>query len=324
MSLHEARALGVASPRFRRAVAPVAMTAGARFYVCGGASGSKTLRSAERYDPKSQQWESLPPMGEARRCAAAAAAGGLLYICGGSDGSTAMVSAERLDVETGTWEQLAAMSTGRVWASAGAIDGRVYVCGGSQTVTMPHGFLRSAECFCPEAGQWLPLPPMQVARRCAMAAVVRGCLYVCGGSQGLGPLASVERYVPRVGNWEALAPMPEARRNAACCAAAGKVYIFGGEHQPSSSRVLRLDPETWQWEKLLTETDADKVRWWGVAGAIEGRIHFCGGTDGACAFNSAESLDPARGVWEALPPPRQGRVAAASVVIADRDTSMFL
>merc|ERR1712048_337041 len=73
-------------------------------YICGGANTAdatilgcvsvarstdvaNSLSSAERFNPRSEAWEALPPMSYRRSGAIAAVAGRHLYMCGGCDAS---------------------------------------------------------------------------------------------------------------------------------------------------------------------------------------------------------------------------------------------
>ena len=66
-------------------------------YIFGGYDGSNVLSSCEVYDPASDRWRAIAPMGSKRSALAAAVVGGLLYVIGGKDGSNHLSSCEVYD-----------------------------------------------------------------------------------------------------------------------------------------------------------------------------------------------------------------------------------
>lgn len=65
----------------RRCYVSVAVLDGI-IYALGGYDGLNRLNSAERYDPKTNQWTMIPPMKTQRSDAHACALGGKIYITG--------------------------------------------------------------------------------------------------------------------------------------------------------------------------------------------------------------------------------------------------
>lgn len=79
-------------------------------YAVGGINGAgDTVRSAEAFNPSTQQWTPLPSMHEARRSFGVAALNGLLYACGGNDGVHDLATLEVYDPKTRRWKLLAPM-----------------------------------------------------------------------------------------------------------------------------------------------------------------------------------------------------------------------
>ena len=191
-----------------------------KLYVCGGLDTREYLRTAECLDPASGSWESLPPMCQRRRGAAAAAISGRLYVCGGSsNGTDTLNSAERFDPLFGVWEELPPMARRRRGAAAAVLGGCLCVCGGSAD-----GWdTSSVERYDPRTGAWDALPSMCQQRLGAAAATLNGNLYVCGGScDGWQTLSSAERFDPVAGTWELLPTMAHRR-----CVAVGAAI---GDH----------------------------------------------------------------------------------------------
>lgn len=247
----EALALPMPCSRLNAAAA----TMNGSVYICGGVTQNQVLSLdlAERFEPVTGTWETIPKMSRKRRAAAAAVIAGRLYVCGGSvDGLF-----ECFDFAKGEWGTLppAPQSMGG-FVAAGAVNGRLYICGGMWGGV----FLAAAARFDCDAGTWEALPSMPGGgREGAGAAGAGGRLYVCGGSGQNGTLDLVERLDPEGPAWEALPPMLEARSNAVVVAAGGRIFTCGGVSasrplQASSGEVLcsseAFDPQVGAWAAL--------------------------------------------------------------------------
>jgi len=322
--MREAWALKSASSMMRAAAAPATIASTqCTLYVCGGARGAITLRSAECYNPLRGQWETIPDMAEKRRCATVAAIGSCLYVIGGSNGTQVLQSVECFDAETGSWKFMADMKSARAWASAGAIGGKVYVCGGTTTTTVPHSHLDAAEQFDPDTNEWTCMPRLHEARMCAASAVLLGHLYVCGGSHGAGAMRSFEVFDPQRATWSKRPPMPSARRWAACCAIGGTTLcVCGGEDgsgNMASASLFAVEDNSW-----TVLPDMQEGAWWSSAASSVDGIYVLGGTDGAQALSRMERFDVYKGEWEMLPPMLQRRNAAVSAALLGRDDVPYL
>jgi len=331
--LHEALALRATSARVHVAASAATRQHGSFLFVCGGCCGQRSrspncmrmLSCAEKFDAQSGCWERVPDMTEARGCAAAVVLGCRLYVIGGSNGLEALASVERFDSELCCWERLPPMADCRVWPSAGAINGTIYVCAGTDGMYVPHRYVRSVQGFHAESGTWRDLPQMLQGRRSAASAVLLGCLYVCGGSDGKLPLSSVERFDPASWHrkWRALPPMPSGRRHAACCVVGdATLLVIGGEDTSASmTSGLAFDAKTGSWTTLQPQIQLG--RWWALALAVAGQPYICGGTDGARALASAEKLIEDEEQWEPASSMLQARCSAVGGVIRGRDLSIW-
>ena len=69
------------------------------FYICfipkGGRDGLKTLNTVECYDPRTDEWTTLPPMLTHRHGVGVAVMGGPMYAVGGHDGWSYLNTVER-------------------------------------------------------------------------------------------------------------------------------------------------------------------------------------------------------------------------------------
>ncbi|CAE7564891.1 ivns1abpa, partial [Symbiodinium sp. KB8] len=126
-----------------RPVLPLISKEAPSIYVCGGSCGT-AMDSAERFNPRTNQWEMLPSMCMPRRACAAASAGGKFYVLGGVD---------------------------------------VPRFGGSEETQQEWMFQDKycPECFDPVLNQWELLPPMNRPYTHAAATALGGFIYVFGG-----------------------------------------------------------------------------------------------------------------------------------------------
>ena len=88
----------------------------------GGRDGSIYLSSCEVYDPASNSWRAIAPMGSKRSGMAAAVVGGLLYALGGYDGSNYLSSCEVYDPASNRWRAIAPMGSKRKFLAAAALS----------------------------------------------------------------------------------------------------------------------------------------------------------------------------------------------------------
>jgi len=189
-----------------------------------------------------------------------ATVGGRIYACGGINdfGTSALCEVECLDPTTGRWEDLQPMAQNRASTVAASLGGQLFVCGGvrnglggnqagdeylTQYKLGGAGEMRSVECLDPATQAWQMMPPMFTHRAEAAAAVISGCLFVCGGVSGMEILSSVECFSPELGSWTAAQWMLVGRCCAIGAAAEGKVFVFGGQSGPSRESRRRSSTE---------------------------------------------------------------------------------
>lgn len=309
-----------------------------RMYVCGGLAGPDLLSSVECYNFDVGAWEVSTPMLQVRGRASAAVLAGRLYVCGGTDRHKTLRSAERFDPVAGTWEAMAPMVQARKNASAVALAGKLIVCGGSDGAGRN---TRSVECLDPgpqaspkhlELVTWELGPSMLQERAATSAAVVRGCLYVCGGSDGHRALNTVERFdlSGRAGpggvapTWEAAPCMLEERGFAAAAVASGRLYVCGGfDGQRALPTVERFDPAASTSGSWSMAPPMRQERLNASAAVACGRLLVCGGVDLNRVLASAERLDPAGGgpglhAWEPITPMLHERAGASIAVVVSQ------
>ena len=89
-----------------------------QLYAVGGYTGLVGLTSVERYDPATNTWEAVAPMGAGRVALSTAVIDGKLYaVSGRSTGSTPLNTVERYDPATNTWEAVAPMGIARLYGA---------------------------------------------------------------------------------------------------------------------------------------------------------------------------------------------------------------
>lgn len=302
-------------------------------YGCGGLGGTdaQPLQSAERFNPRSEQWEWLPNMSETRWSMACAVVASKLYVCGGSGGGAQRLStAERFDAATGVWEPLPPMSQARWSAAVAVMSRKLYVCGGLGDGAQP---LYTAECFDPNLGIWIALRPMAQGRCSAASAVVRSKLYVCGGSgDGARRLNSTERFDPISGEWTPLPAMSERRSNASSVVVLGKLYVCGGlgDGAHRLKTVERFDPRSGGWEPEQSMHECRSTAAAAVMSGVTGsslsssssgplrpKLYICGGLgEDGHPLSTCERFDPRTGMWELLSPMLERRWEVSAAVVA--------
>lgn len=69
--------------------------------------------SVERYDPRTNRWTPVSPMGTRRKHLGVAVYNNMIYAVGGRDDTTELSSAERYNPQTNSWQPVVAMTSRR-------------------------------------------------------------------------------------------------------------------------------------------------------------------------------------------------------------------
>jgi N-acetylneuraminic acid mutarotase len=158
---------------------------GGQLIAVGGSNdspdGGRALSSCERYDPGTDEWETLPDMTSGRRGLAAAVLGGCLWVTGGYFGPGHSV--EVFDPATNEWddEWKADMTTGRGGHALAVLFGELHAIGGidsyaSGTTGEASARGTSVEKYDVKNDRWTPVPAMVLPeRRNDSAWVVLDC-----------------------------------------------------------------------------------------------------------------------------------------------------
>jgi N-acetylneuraminic acid mutarotase len=205
--------------------------------------GANALVTTERYDPATNTWTLLAPMGTPRYGhRATLLANGQVLVTGGRGGIPgpgALASAERYDPATNTWTPAASMATARNEGFALRLTGgQVLVLGGGGG-TDGSTPLASAERYDPATDRWTAAGSLATTRDGAQATLLAdGQVLVTGGSYRTGTtggtiitgLATAERYDPATNRWTPAATMQTGRwGHSATLLPNGQVLVAGGE-----------------------------------------------------------------------------------------------
>ncbi|KAJ1470704.1 hypothetical protein T484DRAFT_1846772, partial [Baffinella frigidus] len=128
------------------------------------------LKTVERYDSETDEWETVAPMSMTRYCCGVAVMNGRLYAVGGVDIKyNKLASVESFDPESGEWSEEPPMLTARYNCGVGEEAGKLYVVGGRDDKNRA---LMSVECFDAVTKQWGKVKDMSTVRSSGAVAVL--------------------------------------------------------------------------------------------------------------------------------------------------------
>lgn len=142
--------------------------------------GVTDLSTAECYNPMTNAWQYITPMGTKRSCLGICSFDGLIYIGGGYDGASCLSSFERYDTLTGVWSSCPTMGTRRRYCRLAVVDNCIYALGGFDS----SNYQASVEKLDPRVGRWMAVPSMTSRRSSCGVAALDGYLYCIGGNDG--------------------------------------------------------------------------------------------------------------------------------------------
>ncbi len=204
-----------------------------RIYVLGGEWESDgSLSRVSAWDPRTNTWAAVRPLGTTRDVVAAATGpDGRVYALGGAengDSRRVLASVEVYDPVADSWSAVAPMQQRRWYhAATRGPDGRIYVFGGLDGFTP----LTSAEAYDPATDSWTLLAPLPASRYGAAAvAGADGLIYLVGGAvNNGGDGRSVVTYDPAANSWSDAPSLAGGRiQLAATLGQDGQVYATGG------------------------------------------------------------------------------------------------
>lgn len=206
------------------------------FYMFGGATApfSGAVTTVAMYNPATNQWSSLAPMGTARSGATAQVINGKMYIVGGMDPTGASLATGLVyDPATNTWSMIASMATRRDNPGSFVAANKLYVFGGrtrNSDGTTINGTLNTTEMYDPTTNTWVAKAAMPTGRRAMAVGAVNGKAQVMGGeiTASGGVFSQNEEYDPTTNVWKTLIPMKTPRHGTAFATVNGAVYVAGG------------------------------------------------------------------------------------------------
>ena len=150
-----------------------------------------------------------------------------------------------------------------------------------------------------------------------MSAVIRGRLYVCGGTNPADGTATTLAFCfdPLQNRWRSLRPMSVSRSAAASAVAGDHMYVCGGvdvSMRPRNS-VERLDTLSEVWE---SQPAMAQGRWGAGAAVIPERIYVVGGF--TVSGPGTSSVERFGGAWTTVPQMTHQRAFCTTAVIADK------
>ena len=199
------------------------LTDGRVLIVGGQAKPSKSLDSAEIFDPVSSTFASAGKMSAKRGDGLRSVLlnNGAVLVFGNADDG----SAELYDPASGTWSLTGSLNAPRAFASANLLeDGRVLVSGGTDVTKSGDVQFASSEIYDPVSGQWTITGDMLEVHSGHSSVLVNGKVVIFGQTLA-------EMYDPGTGVWSSVG-VPEVERSRGTSAIIlqnGKVMIAGGE-----------------------------------------------------------------------------------------------
>lgn len=155
--------------------------------------GVTDLSTAECYNPMTNTWQYITPMGTKRSCLGICSFDGLLYVGGGYDGASCLSSFERYDTLTGVWSSCPTMGSRRRYCRLAVVDNCIFALGGFDS----SNYQASVEKFDPRVGRWMAVPSMTSRRSSCGVASLDGNLYCVGGNDGTMCMSSgMSRFWP--------------------------------------------------------------------------------------------------------------------------------
>lgn len=138
---------------------------------------------------------------------------------------------------------------------------------------------------------WLPVAEKPTPVLGASAAVLRGNIYLPGGTTNKGLVTNIlEVYDPIQDEWSVKKALPVALSDYAITVYEGQIFIFGGwDGQTHLDTTYRYDPSIDQW---FEESPMNFPRSHGRAGVLSGEICVIGGSNAEGPVNPMECFNP--------------------------------
>nr|XP_057946765.1 kelch-like ECH-associated protein 1A isoform X2 [Doryrhamphus excisus] len=219
----------------------------------------------------------------------------LIYVAGGYR-QHSLATMEAFDPRRKVWIKLADMAAPSSGLAACSLFGLLYTVGGRNLSLENNTESDMLCCYNPMTNQWSQRAPLNTPRNRLGVAVVDGCIYAVGGSQGSTLHNTVERWDPESNRWSYVCPMSVARMGSGVAACGGALYVVGGLDGPNRSNATeKYQPDTNTWHQLAPMTT---VRSGLGLVCVNSYLYAIGGYDGHHPLATVERYNIARNMWE--------------------------
>jgi N-acetylneuraminic acid mutarotase len=211
---------------------------GGKIYVAAGMVGNtgRPLNIFERFDPETNEWDSLPLLPEPFSAAAGAALGGTMYVIGGnglavatgrqvaaySEGPANGRQVFAYNTASRRWSRKASLPVPRTNLAAVALGGKIYAVGGLD----PFHATRTVFVYDPARNRWSRGPSLPEALHALAAVVFRDEVWVIGGQDSAGK-ATNRVWIYNAGRhaWRAGPRMPARMETAGAAVAGNRIHV---------------------------------------------------------------------------------------------------
>jgi N-acetylneuraminic acid mutarotase len=296
---------------------------GRHVYAVGGRelSSDHNLAALERYDLRTDAWDTLQPMVEARGSIGAAVVDGRLVVVGGESPTTVHGAVQAYDIAADRWAGLPDLPRPRHGAGVAAVGDVLYVIHGSDATTHV-GSTAAVDVLDPprrrrEPTAWRDIVDARSARQQTAVAAVGGAIMVAGGlREGATATGSVTRLETTVDQWQPAPPLPRPLHHAMAVGYRGELVVLGGWVAHGSEAVAETSNTVYvlrdgRWQTL---TPLNHARAAGAAAVVDDEIVVVGGQAGGTLVPQTEVYDGDADAWHDatdLPTPREHLAAAA-------------
>ncbi len=309
--------------------AAAAAVVGDKIVVAGGQANGKLVPQTEVFDGES--WKDVADIPTPREHLGAASDGRYLYAVGGRALSADQNSGalERYDPANDRWTELKGMPepTGSVGVTYAG--GRIIAIGGEGTTEVSD----AVQAYDIGRESWSQLPALPAARHGVAVSAIDDAVYAIGGATEPGHVGSTKeadvldlsgKATPTntvAGQkWAKIADAPSKRQYAAATEVGGRVWLLGGisEDETATADTAAYDRALNNWtEGPKLPQPLHHV----MAVTYKGEAVVLGGFVPGAELTSRQSnkVYALRGdKWEALPPMKHARAAAAAAVVGDK------
>jgi N-acetylneuraminic acid mutarotase len=139
---------------------------------------------------------------------------------------------EIYDIEENKWEKGKSLHEARQGVQVAALGGKLYAIGGVSVRNEKVELLSTFERYDPESNTWESLPDLPVPILAPGIAVIKGKIFVIGGSaiEGESQVASDKVYVfdEEKNDWGAASPLPKGIQFPGVAFIDDRIYVIGG------------------------------------------------------------------------------------------------